>query len=153
RSQQCRKRNFKTCASGSRHQPRKPSCFGEAMTSPTETAATAPKPRRRAWRWLLGFALLLIATPVAFLLVSSYLDQRELQAVLDELDRTDPGWRWEEMLAARAQIPEERNSALVVVAVEKMLDQVNFQGVIWPKGKSFDELAPPHRLDEQHRQI
>src|SRR5262245_58856806 len=44
-----------------------------------------------------------------------------LEAVVEELDRSDPTWRLEQMEAAREQLPEGENSARVVMAVSRML--------------------------------
>jgi hypothetical protein len=54
-----------------------------------------------------------------------------LRAAEAELDRTDPGWRLEEIEAGRAEIPDDENSARIVVAV---WDAV-------PRGRPYAELS------------
>lgn len=76
-------------------------------------ADAVPAPRRRTRRWLLAI-LLAIATLAAYGVYSYIAGQRRLQAVLDRLDREDPGWRLEDLQAARRPIPDEENSALVL---------------------------------------
>jgi hypothetical protein len=52
-----------------------------------------------------------------------------LKEKLAELDRTEPGWRLEDIEAAREDVPEEENSARVIAAAAKWLPRT------WP---------PPH---------
>jgi hypothetical protein len=68
--------------------------------------------------------LVVVATTMgAYLFVMTRLANRELDEVITELDRTDPGWRWEELEAKRATYPEGINSATVVMAVKKQLPE------------------------------
>lgn len=74
------------------------------------------RPRRR--RWLLGVALGVLFL-VGIVGIYGYLYLREswrLQAAIAEADRLDPGWRFEELEAARAVVSEEENAALLVRA-------------------------------------
>ena len=69
----------------------------------------------------------------------------ELDAILSRLDETDPGWRLEEIEAARVSVPDERNSALVCREVARAL------GPRWPGTNVFDDMsqiALPELLDE-----
>jgi hypothetical protein len=85
-------------------------------------------PRPRPWwrRWLrrLAWVLLLGAVGVG---VRFYYRNHQAVTKLEEavaaLDRDDPGWRLEDIEAAREQIPEEENSARVVVAAGQLLPQ------------------------------
>jgi hypothetical protein len=59
------------------------------------------------------------------------------------LDRTDPGWRLAEIEAAREEVPEEENSARVVVAAVKLLPRG------WPTEvfkDLFGDLDPAEQL-------
>ena len=77
--------------------------------------ATAPIPvrRRSPWRWksLLAAAVILAALPLGYMWYRSSADERELAALLAELDQSDPGWRLEELLARRKPVPEEQSAA------------------------------------------
>src|SRR5437660_10885392 len=79
--------------------------------------------RRRRWRWLqriaMVFAVLFLAAFGAALGLRAYffhVADQNVEAVTAELDRADPGWRWEDILAARAAIPDEENSMPHVIA-------------------------------------
>jgi len=96
--------------------------------------------------WLkgIGWGLLI----VAFLAVLGLLWNREkkaskLQATLAELDRSEPGWRLDDIEAARKEVPEEDNSARVIVDAARFLPQQ------WPT-KDFPEehfrLLPPSEM-------
>jgi hypothetical protein len=67
----------------------------------------------------------------------------KLQETLAELDRTDPGWRLEDIEAAREQIPEEENSAGVIIAAAQNLPRS------WPPEDLSVEyfwLQPPNEM-------
>jgi hypothetical protein len=79
----------------------------------------------RRWRKACVYILLLLACAMLFPVGFVYWQRRqafdELQAVLAETDRTDPGWRLEDLEAARRVVPDERNGALVVLAAHHKL--------------------------------
>jgi hypothetical protein len=67
----------------------------------------------------------------------------KLQETLAELDRSDPGWRLEQIEAARADVPEEENSARVVIAAAGQMPKR------WPSAGFPDEelrLLPSNEL-------
>ncbi|HTU90843.1 MAG TPA: hypothetical protein VMF69_12260 [Gemmataceae bacterium] len=109
------------------------------METDKELFETA-KPRRR-WLKRVGCGLLIllflalaVMIPVAFAWAwQHHLLQQRLDEALAELDRTDPGWRLEEIEAGREPIPEEQNSARVVIAASKLLPKR------WPP-RDFDHL-------------
>src|SRR5258708_5405308 len=78
------------------------------MTTSTPIAA---RPRSRLWIKLTVSALLLLGTPVACWWYLTWSEEREFQALLAETDRLDPGWRLDEIVAARPGLADERNSA------------------------------------------
>src|SRR5438309_1523413 len=87
--------------------------------------ADHPPRKRSVWfRWIRR-VLYGLAMFVAWKLAGRWYDMhkatKEYEKAAAELDRTDPGWRWEEIEAQREEIPPERNSAVVVQAVAKML--------------------------------
>jgi hypothetical protein len=67
----------------------------------------------------------------------------KLQETLAELDRSDPGWRLEDIEAACEQIPEEENSAGVIIAAAQNLPRS------WPPEDLSVEyfwLQPPNEV-------
>jgi hypothetical protein len=48
-------------------------------------------------------------------------NEKELQKAIAELDKADPKWRLDDILAERRPIPDEQNSALLVLASAKLI--------------------------------
>ncbi|HEY7425710.1 MAG TPA: hypothetical protein VH682_15885 [Gemmataceae bacterium] len=98
------------------------------------------------WRWLksLGWALLaLLVMAICAWTWWHYSAQKRLEEALAEMDSAEPGWRLEDIEAAREQIPEEKNSARVVVAAGKLLPHP------WPPNEFEDRsfgLQPSESL-------
>jgi hypothetical protein len=96
-----------------------------ATTAPTPPAifGTDEAKRRRRWftRWLLVAALALGGGGYGIYLFSEYLAEAHLAAAIAEADRLDPGWRAEELLAARDQPPDADNAAVTVVRIIRSL--------------------------------
>ncbi len=101
---------------------------------------------RSSWGWLkgIGWCLLVLALLVAvFLFWNHSKGTSKLQQTLAELDRTEPGWRLEDIEAARAEIPDEENSARVVVAAADLIPRG------WPTQEltdRFTHLEPQEQL-------
>ncbi|MFL5329282.1 MAG: hypothetical protein ACJ8C4_10240 [Gemmataceae bacterium] len=93
----------------------------------TLVASEAPPKKRRRWRWGL-YALFAVAVILSFLF---FLANSELNRAIAETDALDPGWRLEEIEAARAVIPDSENSALVIqkgialIRNQKQIDALN----------------------------
>jgi hypothetical protein len=89
---------------------------------PSDPPVRSPGSWRRRWfrRVVVALALASIAGFV-WVLLSRRNIQANYEAAIARLDRADPGWRLEEMEAAREAIPDEENSARVVVAAHDML--------------------------------
>jgi hypothetical protein len=99
---------------------------------------TFEKPHRPWLRWLkrIGWSLLALTILIACRTAWHHHQvTRKLNEALTELDRTDPGWRLADIEAAREQIPEEENSARVVVAAAKLLPKD------WPPKEFADRFA------------
>ncbi len=111
------------------------------------------KPRRR-WLKRVGYGLmgLLILALILLLLAIPVwawwhnLVQQRLDEALAELDRTDPGWRLEEIESAREKIPEGENSARVVLAVARLLPKN------WPS-QEFEDLFAHLKPEVQLHQV
>jgi hypothetical protein len=97
-------------------------------------------------RYLIWSAVLLQFVLVGFgawVLYKRHRVARAAAAAVAELDRTEPGWRLKDIEAAREALPEEENSARVVVAVRSLLPRG------WPPQElsdALDSLPPPQRL-------
>jgi hypothetical protein len=118
------------------------------MKAADDLSAIVMKSRPPWWRrWLkrLGKGLLIAVILIACRMVwRHYQVTNKLKEALAELDRAEPGWRLKEIEAVREQIPEEENSARVVVAATKLLP------ANWPSpelDKLFTHLAPEEQLD------
>jgi hypothetical protein len=103
------------------------------------------KPRRqRRWLVRLGVGLLVFLAVVAGRrLYRHYQVSRALEEAVVELDHSDPGWRLEEIEAAREKVPDEENSALRIVAAGKLLPGA------WPAHEfsdMFKDLPPQEQL-------
>ncbi len=92
---------------------------GSAETAgpPLQQPAPPARPRRkRRARWLLAAALALLAAVAGgYYWYRDALD-RELRDAIAEADRLDPGWRFEDIEAARPAVPDAENGARVVLA-------------------------------------
>jgi hypothetical protein len=83
------------------------------------TATVTPPRRRRSRRLLLALAM--VAFVAAVLAgIAWYLDwseRRDYAEALAETDRLDPGWRLEDITAARTPIADDRNAAVQALEV------------------------------------
>jgi type II secretory pathway pseudopilin PulG len=86
-----------------------------------------PHTRRRKWPFVvLGIVFLALVIAGVLLVADAMIggrDSRELQALIEELDQSDPGWRFEDLQAHRAILPNDQNSTLQVQAAARQLPQ------------------------------
>jgi hypothetical protein len=82
---------------------------------------TPPVRRWRWWRILLVSLLLIAVTLVGMYLLSRYRAVSRLQATLAQLDADDPNWRLADLENSRTVVPDDENSARVVVATRRLL--------------------------------
>jgi hypothetical protein len=86
---------------------------------------SAKRPPRSLCKRILFRGALLVLAAVVLYLAYDYLQRTRgmsaLERTLAELDESDPGWRWEDILAARATIPDEQNSARTVIEAHRLL--------------------------------
>jgi hypothetical protein len=121
-----------------------------AVSDPCRDAGAPPspsRPRRRRRRWVIALACLLVlmAIPACGYFYLGWQQDRELAAVLAELDRTDPHWRFADMVAQRPDVPAAENPALVVMKVDALLRPGGY--AIAPKYDPLFEQPTP----SQHR--
>jgi competence protein ComGC len=87
----------------------------------TPTAPTTALPRKSRWRWyILGFLLLVAATPVTWYFVAGWLGERAMAELLAEMDAEDPSWRWADVVGKMEPIPDEANSVAQIVKVRAL---------------------------------
>jgi hypothetical protein len=58
---------------------------------------------------------------MAYLAYDEWQARRDWVEACAEADRLDPGWRWEDLLAKVPAVPDERNSAVRLLAANKLL--------------------------------
>src|SRR5437667_74085 len=91
-------------------------CVPMPINALTKQTPQRARPRRR---WLRRLAMVVVAVVVGVAGPYAYLEisrQRDIQAAIAEADLLDPGWRFDEMQAARATVPDAENSAIIVLA-------------------------------------
>src|SRR4051812_12616003 len=86
------------------------------LTHPLPTPAPT-RPRRRRWLAVVACAGVLLAALPGGWWYLEWSAERDYQEALAETDRLDPGWRFEDMQAARKPIPDAENAALQVEKV------------------------------------
>jgi hypothetical protein len=124
----------------------------------TEPEAVEPPPVR-VWRRLFVAAGVLTLFVVAFAVVrwayERHRTANSLAALVARLDADDPGWKLDEIQAARADPPAGQNSADVIVAVAKLVPGN------WPywdykqefEHLRFDGLPPARQLDPERAKM
>src|SRR5262245_3352890 len=127
------------------------------MAPDAKAPRTLPQPpwlsRRGRRRLLAALALTLLAgalVPVAAYRHRCAVAGADLEAALAETDRLDPGWRWEDIQAKRATVPDKENGALHALAVAKQLPKD--WGASEEVGKPLEDLRSDRRLNEQQPQ-
>src|SRR5438270_13289955 len=90
--------------------------------STTQVQHPPPVRTRRRWRRWVVVALLTVATiGVGGYIYLEFFSDRDLHEAIAEADRLDPGWRFDDMEAARAKLPDDDNGALVVLAARALI--------------------------------
>src|SRR5215510_809422 len=92
--------------------------------SELDSPVRSPARRRRAKVVLfgIGFAFLLsICLVLGWWWHFWAQAANQLKLVIDNLDQQNPGWRWDELQAKRAALPDEENAAIQVQAAFKLL--------------------------------
>jgi hypothetical protein len=103
-------------------------------------------PKKRGWFrrivYLFGglFVLFLILLPLIFVMISRARDS-EIQKRVAELDQSDPGWRYQDILASREAIPDSENAALVVLSAYSKLPKP-WRPKLTPATPADDNMLP-----------
>jgi hypothetical protein len=96
------------------------------MDVSTEIHQPPEKRVRSRWRRRILIAIVFVflvclLLPTAWYAFNVLADKRAIAEAIAEADRLDPGWRWDELEAKRAVIPDAENSALRILAARKAL--------------------------------
>jgi hypothetical protein len=83
--------------------------------------------------------------------------EHRLAAAIADADRLDPGWRWADLEKKRAAVPDEKNSALFVIAARKLMPKYWPSSPKPPPGEDslsyvdsrVREVPPERRLPEE----
>jgi hypothetical protein len=111
---------------------------------------------RRSWRKIvllgsLSLLLLLVGGTFVWIKWVEHAAEKQLRAVIAELDQTDPGWRLEQIEDARKDIPDEENSALVVMQIVAKIPKPVPAITLRDQPKSWDmrldESSPEEELE------
>ncbi len=109
-----------------------------------EAASRKPFPWLAVTIWLFVLVLLGVLGFFGHFWYERRQAESQLEQVIAELDRDDPGWRFEDIEAAREQIPDAENGALVVESAYGKLTRY------WPYPlcDTIDQPDPNERLSE-----
>ena len=110
--------------------------------------------RRRRWRNLLVTVLLGLAavgSVVGWQWLKSARTKAELRDILAELDRDEPGWRIDALEAARAVVPDEENSAILVEKTSRAVPNFG-SGEYERLTEMLAGLSPQIRLNDEQDQ-
>jgi hypothetical protein len=75
-----------------------------------------------------------------------YLEERAWREVCAEADRLDPSWRWEDLLAARPNPPDDRNAGRRADAARRLMPQPWPSEVVRRVLSPGDDVPPAQRL-------
>src|SRR5260370_1145424 len=90
------------------------------------TAVGNPPRRRRRWVFVLACLLGFVAIPVLGYFYLSWATDRGIDAEIAEVERVDPRWRFDDLMADRKPIADAENPALVVGKVDALLKPGNY---------------------------
>ncbi len=106
-------------------------------------ATASPKRRTGLWLTILAALVLAVGTPLLWFHYQREAEFRDLQAALAETDALEPdGWRLEDLERQRRHIPDEENSALVILRANA-LEQKD-----WPCWWYNSSKVPLYSSDE-----
>ncbi len=115
----------------------------EPATSPAEPV---PAPRRRRWRLIGSVVALMLALAVGGYFYRAWKANREWENLLASIEAEDPHWRYPDLEASRAKIPDDENSALQVLRIRGLLKTTPFD---LPNNgwKLFEDMPPSAQLN------
>ncbi len=117
-------------------------------------AATQPQTRRRWWRYILRSVLIGAPLIIGLIVWQVFTAQSALDAAIAATNAIDPKWRLADLMADRAPVPDNENSALVILAGHRLLDATKaLAQKDYELDKSVDEALefPAHRLGDRQK--
>src|SRR5262245_28041549 len=93
--------------------------------------SSSPKPRRRWWKLLLVGLPLATMLPIGIYRFNEWNMARELREVIEEIYRTDPSWRLEDIERLRKVIAHEANGAQVLLTVSTLVPGEWVSNPLW----------------------
>jgi hypothetical protein len=107
----------------------------------TRPAIRTPKSRSFLWfRWIrrvLYGLTIFVAWKLAWRWYEMHKATKEYEKAAAELDKSDPGWRWEEIQASREELPPKENAGTHVLAAVKLIPRG------WASAATRDPMNPP----------
>jgi competence protein ComGC len=125
---------------------------------PAPSRPPVAKPRRR-WptrvALLILIGLLFLAVPFLGYFYISWKADREMDAVIAEIERGDPHWRFNDMIADRKPIADADNPALVCGKVDALLRRNGANGYNLSENqwRLFDNMSSVHLLNDAQTAI
>src|SRR5437764_11746830 len=112
------------------------------MSTATESQART-KPRRRL---RLALAAVMLGAVLAYYFYQSWATATDLDDAIAETDRLDPNWRFDDLMAERKPVPDERNAALVLAKLKPAMAR---QGMFltFAEENLFEDWRPPAQLN------
>ncbi len=113
--------------------------LSEPQAGPTKARS------RRFWPALVAALAAIVLIPVGWGVYRAVSADRHLNEALAEVDRADPGWHLGDIEAGRKELPPDRNSAPLVLAVSGIIPRWND----WPNQElvsQLERLPPQVRL-------
>jgi hypothetical protein len=104
--------------------------------------------RRWIKRILIVLAVFLLP-PVGFYFYVTWQGERELRAVMAELDANESPWRWEDIIAARPKLDEKTDARAVVLNARQLAPGFFGRFSIWEKvyDRPPNALIPPEDFE------
>jgi hypothetical protein len=127
------------------------------MSNAPVHARPAVAKRQRRWRrWTILGAVVTVAASLGAYAYLEVTSSRDLFDAIADADRLDPGWRFEDIEAARPKVPDGENSALLVAAAHATIPKAFLASppdgvptilerlMEWPSEQPLDE---PHLIE------
>src|SRR6516162_1639753 len=109
------------------------------MSKHRSSRRQAPSVARRRWIIIILISLVLSLSALGISYYYRTSADRELADAIANLDRTNPGWRLDDVLARRQPIPDDQNSVSILLAAHQ-----HFPKKTWyPKVEEKLDCPPP----------
>ncbi len=113
------------------------------MTIPPPPTVKLRTSRWRSRRLWLGVLLTVPLAGIGLYVALSFFPADRLRSAVAEADRLDPGWRIQDLEAARKRIADDQNAALVLIHARTLLPKR------WPSYESLGSQSPYSREESE----